>query len=88
MFFVDGESWPPSLHGTGTEHYFGMAWGIHRKYQSWDHGVTHYERNITDHDSYYDGRFVLYRWHLADPIPFRRSLHASIERGHANDCQQ
>lgn len=88
MFFVDGESWPPSLHGTGTEDYFGMAWGIHRKYQSWDHGVTHYERNITDHDRYYDGRFVLYRWHLADPIPFRRSLHASIESGHANDCQQ
>lgn len=88
MFFVDGESWPPSLHGTGTEDYFGMAWGIHRKYQGWDHGVTHYERSITDHDRFYDGRFVLYRWHLADPISFRKSLHASIEAGHANECEQ
>ena len=88
MFFIDGEAWPPSVHGTGTEDYFGMAWGIHRKYQSWDHGVTHYERKITGHDRFYDGRFTLFRWHLADPIPFRNSLHASIEAGHANDCEQ
>jgi len=88
MFFVDGEEWPPSLHGTGTEDYFGMAWGIHREYQSWDHGVSHYERDITDHDRCYDGRFVLFRWHLADPIPFQKSLHVSIEAGHANDCEQ
>ena len=88
MFFVDGEPWPPSLHGTGTEDYFGMAWGLHRKYQNWDHGVSHYERNITDHDRFYDGRFTLYRWHLADPIPFRKGLSASIEAGHANDCDQ
>ena len=26
MIFIDGEEWPPSLHGTGTEHYFGTAW--------------------------------------------------------------
>lgn len=88
MFFIDGEPWPPSLHGTGTEDYFGMAWGIHREYQSWDHGVSHYERSITGHDRFYDGRFVLFRWHLADPIPFHKCLHVSIEAGHANDCEQ
>ena len=88
MFFVDGDDWPPALHGTGTEDYFGMAWGIHRKYQARDHGVSHYERGITDHDRYYDGRFGIYRWHVRDPLPFTRSLHASIEAGHANDCRQ
>ncbi len=88
MFFVDNDNWPPTLHGTGTEDYFGMAWGIHRPFQALDHGVTHYERNITDHDRYYDGRIGVYRWHLRDPIPFTRSLHASIEAGHANDCRQ
>ena len=87
MFYVDGEK-TPSIHGTGTEDYFGMAWGVHRLYQAHDHGVTHYERNITDHDRFYDGRFVLYRWHLTDPIVFRKSLHASIEAGHLNDCRQ
>ena len=25
MFFVDGETWPPSLHGTGTEDYFKVT---------------------------------------------------------------
>lgn len=88
MFFVDGDEWPPALHGTGTEDYFGMAWGVHRRFQAQDHGVTHYERDLTDHDRFYDGRFGLYRWHLHDPIPFARSLHASIEAGHANDCRQ
>ncbi|MHB8340721.1 MAG: glycoside hydrolase family 172 protein, partial [Mycobacteriales bacterium] len=26
MIFVDGEGWPPSVHGTGTEDYLGTAW--------------------------------------------------------------
>ena len=26
MIFIDGEVWPPSLHGTGTEDYFNAAW--------------------------------------------------------------
>lgn len=26
MIFIDGEAWPPSLHGTGTEDYFNLAW--------------------------------------------------------------
>jgi hypothetical protein len=88
MFVIDDEPWPPRLHGTGTEDYFGMAWGVHREYQACDHGVSHYERNLTDHDRFYDGRFVLYRLHLNDPIPFYRSIQASIEAGSGNDCAQ
>jgi len=84
-FLVDGKT---LLHGTGTEDYFGMAWGFHRPYQGYDHGVTHYERNLTEEDRYFDGRFVTYRWHLVDPISFRDSLRASIEAGHDNECAQ
>ncbi|MGH9673210.1 MAG: glycoside hydrolase family 172 protein, partial [Bryobacteraceae bacterium] len=29
MVFVDGDDWPPSIHGTGTEEYFNDAWGFH-----------------------------------------------------------
>lgn len=36
----------------------------------------------------FNGRYVLYRWHLHDPIIFYKSLHASIEAGHANECEQ
>ena len=27
MFFIDGDKWPPTLHGTGTEDYFNHAFG-------------------------------------------------------------
>jgi hypothetical protein len=87
-FIIDGAPWQSAIHGTGTEDYFGMAWGVHRPYQAFDHGVTHYERNLTEEDRFYDGRFVLYRWHVSDPVMFHSSLHASIEAGHANDCAQ
>ncbi len=26
MFFIDGETWPPTLHGTATEDYFNTSW--------------------------------------------------------------
>ncbi len=88
MFVIDGEPWPPRLHGTGTEDYFGMAWGVHRRYQAFDHGVVHLEKDLTDHDRFYDGRYVVYRFHLNDPILFYKGIHASIEAGTGNDCEQ
>jgi hypothetical protein len=88
MFVIDDEPWPPRLHGTGTEDYFGMAWGFHRLYQAFDHGLSHFEKNITDHDRFFDGRYVTYRFHINDPILFYKSIHASIEAGHANECEQ
>jgi hypothetical protein len=88
MFVIDDEPWPPRLHGTGTEDYFGMAWGFHRLYQAFDHGLSHFEKNITDHDRFFDGRYVVYRFHINDPILFEKSIHASIEAGHANECEQ
>lgn len=84
-FLIDGKT---LLHGTGTEDYFGMAWGIQRPYMGQDHGVSHYERKLTAKDRFFDGRFVVYRWHLVDPIEFNKSLRASIEAGHANECAQ
>ena len=30
MFFIDGETWPASLHGTGTEDYFNTSWSPER----------------------------------------------------------
>jgi hypothetical protein len=88
MFVLDDEPWPPRLQGTGTEDYFGMAWGFHRPYQAFDHGLSHFEKNITDHDRFFDGRYVAYRFHINDPILFNKSIHASIEAGHANECEQ
>ncbi len=88
MFIIDDEPWPPRLHGTGTEDYFGMAWGFHRPYQAFDHGIAHYQKDLTDHDRFFDGRYVTYRFHINDPVLFYKSLDASIEAGHGNSCKQ
>jgi len=86
MIWVDGRAWPPRLHGTGTEDFFCHAWGAHRPIGSAQFGISHYERDITDEDRFYDGRFTLYRLHLSDPVPFTKSILVTIEHGHANDA--
>ena len=70
-FYIDGESYP-SLSGTGTEDYFGDAWGF-RKFSTPYFGVSLWE-------GYFPGdRSTAYRWHLLDPVAFRKSLKVTIE---------
>jgi hypothetical protein len=40
MIFVDGEPFPPSLHGTGTEDYFNTAYSPSEAYSSPYHGIV------------------------------------------------
>src|ERR1700675_2180287 len=78
MFFVDGET-KPSISGTGSEDYFLGAWdfGGHQfSYGLFGAPVIGAERA--------GGRWSLYRFHLDSPIPFTKSLRATIEHGHAN----
>ncbi len=86
MFVIDDEPWPPRLHGTGTEDYFNLAWGFRKVECRPEYGVTYIDRRESDTNQV-DGRFSMYRFHMNDPIPFLKSLHASIEHGHANDCE-
>lgn len=70
-FYIDGEEYP-SIRGTGTEDYFGDAWGF-RKLETPFHGVSLWE-------GYFPGdRVTAYRWHLPDPIPFTESLRVEIQ---------
>jgi hypothetical protein len=78
MIFVDGEAFPPSLHGTGTEDYFGTAWCPTQPYSGPYHGV------ILPGGPNWSGEVSLYRYHIEDPIRFRRSIRVTIEHGHAN----
>lgn len=82
MIWIDGES-KPSIHGTGTEDYFGGAWGFRGEYNMPYHGVTFMEKIPTRPD-WQAGLFTVYRFHEKDPIPFRKSFKMSIERGHNN----
>jgi len=83
MFFIDGEPWPPSLHGTGTEDYFNTAWGPKEQFTHLYFGAPRINAGQSD----WFGRTHVYRFHLEDPIRFEKSLRGSIEVGHANCLQ-
>jgi hypothetical protein len=78
MFFIDGET-KPSITGTGSEDYFlgAFDFGEHPfSYGLFGAPVKGEERA--------GSRTSVYRFHLDSPIPFTRSLRATIEHGHAN----
>jgi hypothetical protein len=78
MFFIDGETLP-SINGTGSEDYFLGAWdfgGHPFSYASFGAPVVGVELA--------GARSSVYRFHLDSPIPFTKSLRATIEHGHAN----
>jgi hypothetical protein len=85
MFLVDGEAWPGSAHGTGTEDYFNMSWCPREPYSHpyFGFGRVPGHGNASPQFGWL-GRTHCYRFHLEDPIRFARSLRASIEHGHAN----
>lgn len=79
MVFVDGEAWPPSIHGTGTEEVFGGGACPSSEYAAPYHGFHLIE------SADYHGLVGAYRWYVQDPIHFTRSLRWTIEHGHANN---
>lgn len=78
MIFVDGEAFPPSLHGTGTEDYFNTSWCPTQEYSAPYHGL------VLPGGPNWSGKISLYRFHIEDPICFRRSIRVTIEHGHNN----
>ena len=62
MFFIDGERWPSSLHGTGTEDYFNTSWSPNDLYQ---HPYFGYAR--VNGETGWLGRTHVYRFHLDRP---------------------
>lgn len=80
MFFIDGESWPSSLHGTGTEDYFNTSWSPNSLF---NHPFYGYGR--VNNELGWLGRTHVYRFHITDPIYFDKSLRFSIEHGHNNN---
>ncbi len=79
MWKIDGEDWPFSLHGTGTEDFFNSSWCPKEVYQ---HPFFGYPR-VNDNIGWF-GRTHCYRFMIQDPIVFKESLRGSIEHGHAN----
>ncbi|MCC6443080.1 MAG: DUF2961 domain-containing protein [Armatimonadetes bacterium] len=80
MIFIDGDDWPPSLHGTGSEDYFCHAWGMHPR------ADLYAGTSIFEHHEKFPGRHkcTSYRYHIEDPVLFRKKIRVTIEHGHAN----
>lgn len=77
MFYIDGET-TPSIVGSGTEDYFLGAWNFGTPFSFASYGAPVVGMEEAG------GRSSVYRFHLDAPIPFNRSLKATIEHGHAN----
>lgn len=71
LFYVDGTE-RPQFVGTGTEDYFNDAWGL-READGLLTGTPIAE------EAQPGARLTGYRWHIPDPIPFRRSLWVGME---------
>jgi len=78
MFFIDGEPFP-SINGTGSEDYFLGAWDFGNQPFSY----LLFGAPVKGEERAGSGSSV-YRFHLDSPIPFTKSLRATIEHGHAN----
>ena len=80
MFFIDGEGWPPSLHGTGSEDYFGYAWAAHNPVE-FESALAN--QPLNKHSSL--GHVSNSRFQLADNVPFQKRFEAVIEKYHPNN---
>jgi len=74
-FYIDGDEEFPTICGTGTEDYFGGAWGFRGEtYSTAFLGYPLYAK-----ESGQVPRHGLYRWHVLDPIRFQKDLRVTIQ---------
>lgn len=73
-FFVDGDRDFPTICGTGTEDYFGGSYEFPAVFTGpYSGSVLRTAGKDPPH------KWSLYRWHIMDPICFRRDLRVSIQ---------
>lgn len=78
MIYIDGDK-TPTIHGTGTEDYFSMAWCPISEYNSPYFGLI----LGGDHNNW-KNQITYYRYHILDPINFEKDIRVTIEHGHNN----
>lgn len=83
MMIIDGENWPPRIHGTGLEDYFGLAYGFRVVDCRPQYGISYIEK-VKEDKTQSAGVCCMYRFHTDSPIVFHKSFKGSLEHGHAN----
>lgn len=83
--YLDGDRYP-SIHYTGTEDYFGGSYGFgndvcRKKYQTYAGLYSGMFAILGDTEELYNQqqRFLLYRFHIKDPIRFRSSFRMTLD---------
>jgi hypothetical protein len=82
MVFIDGEDFPPSIHGTGTEEIFGGGACPATEY-SGPYTGFHCIENRAGYNFW--GTNGMYRFYITDPLRFRKSIRVTLEHGHGNN---
>jgi hypothetical protein len=82
-FYIDGDDDYPTICGTGTEDYFGGAWGfdVDNRYAAFSSPFSGMPQVIRPDGgvNILNTRFGLYRWHIMDPIRFKQDLRVTIQ---------
>ena len=80
-FFVDGEKFP-STFGTGSEDYFGYAWGNPDLFSKPFHGQAYTEHDISGFrcPTLNGGHISNFRWHISDNLPFQNGFEGALEK--------
>ncbi|MFQ3549210.1 MAG: glycoside hydrolase family 172 protein [Armatimonadota bacterium] len=79
-FYMDGDKEYPTICGTGTEDYFGGAWGFYgpenreEAFSTAFLGMPQVEHIVNNVPKY-----GLYRWHILDPIRFEADLKVTMQ---------
>jgi hypothetical protein len=73
-FYIDGDTDHPTICGTGTEDYFGGAWGFGDTFSGPFLGYPLWRREPGEVP-----RHGLYRWHILDPIRFKSDIKVTIQ---------
>jgi len=82
MVFIDGESFPPSIHGTGSEEIFGGGACPTTEYSGPYTGFHCIENKL---GMTFLGINGMYRFYLTDALRFHKSIRVSIEHGTGNN---
>jgi len=88
-FFIDGDpADAPTICGTGTEDYFGGAWGFIMNHAEDMRPTTFSTPFLGYHQAVYGSTprrgpivpgHALYRWHILDPVRFQRDLRVTVQ---------
>jgi hypothetical protein len=83
-FYLDGDKEFPTICGTGTEDYFCGSYNFENKdtkqYQEYTTPYAGLSQVIRPDGLYQSQtRFNMYRWHITDPIRFKKDLRITIQ---------